>query len=80
MRGGLGCGRRFELLGGVSGGVPLYIAGIFVEGFVKQRILPTSSSRYSLSVELKRNLMFAASSSVIVKSKSFSIESLRGGL
>ena len=31
-------------------GVPLWIAVIFVGGVVKQRIFPTSSSRFSCSV------------------------------
>ena len=62
MGGGLGCGKGFDLLGRAP-------------GVVKQRRLPTSSSRYSCGVELQRNLIFAASSGVIVRWESLSMES-----
>ena len=75
MRGGLGGGRRFELLGEGPGGVPLWIVSTFLGGVMKYMILPTSYSRSSWSVELQRNLMFATSSDVIVRSESFSMES-----
>ena len=75
MRGGLGSGRRFELLGEGPGGVPLWIVNIFLGGVMKQMRLPTSYSRSSWSMELQRNLMFATSSGVIVRSESFSMES-----
>ena len=75
VRGGLGGGRRFELLGEGTGGVPIWIVNMFLGGFMKQMRLPTSSSRSSWSVELQRNLMFATSSGVIVRSESFSLES-----
>ena len=42
---------------------------------MKYMILPTSSSRSSWSVELQRNLMFATSSGVIVRSEIFSMDS-----
>ena len=44
-------------------------------GMFSQRRLPTSFYRYSWSVVFQRNLMFAASSGVIVKSKTLSMES-----
>ena len=50
MRGGLGGGRRFELLGEGPGGVPLWIVNIFWGGVMKHMIFPTSSSRSSWSV------------------------------
>ena len=75
MRGGLGGGRRFELLGEGPGGVPLWIVNMFLGGVMKYMIFPTSSSRSSWSVELQRNLMFATSSGVIVRSESFSMDS-----
>ena len=46
MRGRLCGGRRFECLGEVPGGIPLWIVGIFIGDAVKQRIFPTSSSRF----------------------------------
>ena len=75
MRGGLGGGRRFELLGEDPGGVPLWMVNMFLGGVMKQMRLPTSSSRSSWSVELQKNLMFATSYDVIVRSESFSMES-----
>ena len=75
VRGGLGGGRRFELLGEGPGGVPLWIVNMFLGGVMKQMIFPTSSYRSSWSVELQRNLMFATSSDVIVRIESFSMES-----
>ena len=75
MRGGLGGGRRFELLGEGPGGVPLWMVNMFLGGVMKQMILPTSYSRYSWSVKLHRNPMFATSYGVIVRSESFSMES-----
>ena len=75
VRGGL-CGRRrFELLGEVPGGVTLWMVSIFVGGVMKQMRFPKYSSRSSWSVELQRNLMFATSSGVIVRSESFSMDS-----
>ena len=54
MRGGLGGGIMFELLGegggGGTGRIPLWIAVLFVGGVVKQRIFPTSTYRSSWSV------------------------------
>ena len=54
VRGEFGGGGRFELLGEVPGGDPLWIGGIFVVGVVKQRRFPTSSYRYSWGVALQR--------------------------
>ena len=45
MRGVLGGGRRFELLGEGPGGVPLWMVNMFLGGVMKQMILPNSSSR-----------------------------------
>ena len=42
---------------------------------MKERRLPTSFSRSSWGVGLQINLMFAASSVVIVRSESFSVKS-----
>ena len=50
----MGYGGRFELLGEVPGGDPLWIGGLFVVGVVKQRRFPTSSYRYSWGVALQR--------------------------
>ena len=74
MRGGLGGGGRFKLLGEGPGGVTLWIVSIFIGGVMKRMIFQTSSSRSSWSVEFQRNLMFATSSGVIVRSESFSME------
>ena len=56
-------------------GCPSMDIWYFLGGVVKQRILPTSTSRSSWILELQRNLMFAASSVVIVRSESFSMDS-----
>ena len=71
MSGGLGGGRRFEFLGWGPWVVPLWISGIFVGGVLKQRIFSTYTSRSPWSLELQRNLMFAASSGVIMRSEIF---------
>ena len=42
---------------------------------MKQRIFPTYTSRSPWSLELQRNLMFAASSGVIMRSEIFSMDS-----
>ena len=47
----------------------------FVGDVSEQRRFPTSFYRSSWSVVLQRNLMFAASSDVSVRSESFSMES-----
>ena len=62
------------MLGEGPGGVPLWIVSTFLGGVMKQMRLPTSYSRYSWSVELQRNPLFATSYGIIVRSKSFSME------
>ena len=71
----LDCGRGFGFSGGYSGTVPLWIAGLFVGGVVKKRRFPAYSSRSSLGAELQRNLMFSASSVVIVRWDSLLMDS-----
>ena len=59
----------------MQGGGPLLISGLFVGDVSKHRRFPTSFSRSYWSVVLQRNLMFAASSGIIVRSDILSMES-----